>query len=87
MKQCNRNAGTGAANRMSQCDCPPVYVKLVAIHVEFSIAGEDLCRERLVEFDEIEVREFEIVSFLHFSQGRNGTNTHHERIYTGRSNG
>src|ERR1044072_4127750 len=52
-----RNAHTRAANRVGHRDFAAVNVQLISVEVKLAIAGDDLCGESFVQFDEIDVGE------------------------------
>src|SRR2546421_13049899 len=54
VQQSGRNAHAGATDRMTQCDCAAVHVQSILIEFKVAITGNDLCGERLVEFDQID---------------------------------
>ena len=66
------DARAGAADGVAERDGSAVDVELAAIEVEFAIAGEHLRGKGLVEFDEIEVREFEGVFLFELAEAGTG---------------
>ena len=59
MDECDKHAGTRSADRVTERDAPAADVELVFGDAQFLDVAEDLSRERLVDLEEIDVRELE----------------------------
>ena len=72
---------------MAECDGAAVDVEFLAVEMQLAIAGQDLGGEGFVEFDQIEVGEFEAVFLFHLADGGHGADAHDARIDSGGSRG
>jgi len=70
---------------MAQCDGAAVDIEILAVEMQFSVAGQHLRRKCFVEFDEVEVGEFQPVLRFHFANCRDWADAHDFRVDTGRS--
>src|SRR5215472_13145873 len=82
----DRDARARATNGMTEREGAAVDVHLATVEMKLTVAGEDLRGEGLVQFDEIEVGQFETVFLLHLVQSRNRANAHDARIDSGGRN-
>jgi hypothetical protein len=57
VEQRHRDAGSGAADGMTECDGANVDIEFFAIEMQLAIACQHLGGEGLIEFNEIEVAE------------------------------
>ena len=76
MNQRDGDAGTGASDGMAERDRSSVDIELVAIEMKFAVASQHLGGECFVEFDEIEVSEFEAVLCFELSDCWDGADAH-----------
>ena len=63
MHQRSRDPHTCAPNRMSERNRAAVYVESVGIELKITIAGNYLRRKCFVKFDQIDLRQSELLSF------------------------
>ena len=57
MEQSHRDASAGSTDRMSESNGAAVDVEFVAVELEVAITGEDLSRERFIQFNKIKILE------------------------------
>ena len=81
------DARSGAADGMTERDGATVDVEFFAIKMKLAITCQYLGGECFVEFDEIEVVEFETVFLFELANRRHGADPHDARIDSGRGGG
>ena len=79
------DAAAGRADRVSEGDAGAVDIEGVrfVVHAPFGRAGQDLSSKGFVEFDQIEILEFEAGPFEGFGRRRHRTDTHTIRLDAG----
>src|SRR5271156_7177906 len=55
MRQGHDQPCARASQRMPKCDCAAIYVEPLLVNLEIGIAGEHLCAEGLVDFEQVDV--------------------------------
>src|SRR5882672_9189956 len=83
VEQRDSDARAGAADGMAERERASVDIEFRAIEMQFAVAGQHLRGKSFVEFDEIEVGEFQAVLRFHLSDGRDRPDSHDARIHTG----
>src|SRR5205807_6244758 len=76
IKQRRGNSRAGATYWMAQSDCAAVNIQTILIELKIAIAGNDLGRECFIEFDEIDVVQFQFLSIQNCPRCRHWANAH-----------
>src|SRR6185369_4133204 len=80
VEESHRDASAGSTDRMSESNGAAVDVEFVAVELEVAITGEDLSRERFVQFNKIKTLERQSVFRFQLANRRNGADTHDARV-------
>src|ERR1700674_3631811 len=80
-QQRDRDARSGATDRMAERDRAAIDIQFLRIEMQFPVAGQDLGGEGFVELYQVEIGYAELMLLLHLAQRRYWSNAHDARIH------